>query len=400
MCLGFSFSILHFLTPYGILIFTMREDDGIPLYKDIFAFYQDFSRRAVFYGCFFAKTANALNTAVFYWFKIIKDSFLAVLMRRGGFFTPVPRLGFTSMILTLAFSSVLFVGASNFQTQAQVEQILAKNNFENLQKGTVLSLTKSAPITEVETREEVIEYEIQSGDTLSSIGARFLVSIEALSYINEIKNENMLSPGEKIKIPPTNGLIHEVAAGESVSSIAEKYEVSPQAIVDMNYLAEPFLLSIAQELVIPDAKIPQEPVLQPNFLASNGGLSLQTLPEAAGTGSFLWPTAGTITQYFSWYHTAIDIANRGCGGSVAAADSGVITFAGWWAGGGGNTVMIDHSNGFKTKYAHLSSFAKQSGNVGRGEVIGYVGATGRAYGCHLHFVVEQNGRAINPLSVL
>lgn len=381
----------------------MREDDSVPLHRDFLAFFQVFSLRAVSYGCFFCNLLRTVNTAVFCWLNQGKDMVLAILMRRGGFFTPVPRFGLTSLALVSTFSSFFVLGTSNFQTKLALTEILAQNEIDNLQgqTGEVLSLTNTAPITpEVEVRNEVVEYEIKPGDTLSLIGERYLVSIDALSYINQIQNEDLLTPGERIKIPPTNGLIHTVKQGENISFLAQKYEVSPQAIVDMNYLIEPFLLSVGQELVVPDAKIPAKPMLEPTYLVdSGGGLSLQSLP-VAGTGSFSWPTDGTISQYFSWYHPAIDIANRGCNGAVVAADGGKIYFAGWWAGGGGNTVMIDHGNGFKTKYAHLSGFARTSGTVDRGEVIGFVGATGRAYGCHLHFVVEQNGRAINPLSVL
>ncbi|MBM4401919.1 MAG: M23 family metallopeptidase [Candidatus Cloacimonetes bacterium] len=378
----------------------MRDEDKVPL-RDFLAFLQVFLLRAVFYGKFLLFQLSTVNTAVFCWSERLKNAFLAILMRRGGFFTPVPRFGLASLALVSLFSSFFVVGTNNFQTQAQIAQILRENQVENWSEGEVLALAKGVPTTKAETRSEVIEYEIKAGDTLSSIGETYLVSVQALVYINEIQNEDLLTPGEKIKIPPTNGVIHKVKGGENVSSIAQKYEVSPQAIVDMNYLTEPFLLSIAQELVIPDAKIPQKKAPQSVYLVDGGGgLSLQTLPQLTGTGSFAWPTAGTISQYFSWYHTAIDIANRGCGGSVVAADSGTIYFAGWWAGGGGNTIMIDHGNGFKTKYAHLSGFAKTGGSVNRGEAIGFVGATGRAYGCHLHFVVEQSGRAINPLSVL
>ena len=114
------------------------------------------------------------------------------------------------------------------------------------------------------------------------------------------------------------------------------------------------------------------------------------------SGSMSLPSGGRLTQYFSWYHPAVDIAEK-CGTPITAADSGVIIFAGWWVGGGGNSIWVDHGNGYVTRYAHLSGFARSSGAVSKGEVIGYIGATGRAYGCHVHFVVERNGRAVNPL---
>ena len=74
------------------------------------------------------------------------------------------------------------------------------------------------------------------------------------------------------------------------------------------------------------------------------------------SGKFVWPTQGTITQRFAWYHPGIDIANKSTPIDVAA-DSGKVIFAGWDATGYGNMVMIDHGNGFKTRYGHLSKFA-------------------------------------------
>ena len=86
---------------------------------------------------------------------------------------------------------------------------------------------------------------------------------------------------------------------------------------------------------------------------------------------------------------------------IWASESGVVTFAGWWSGGGGYSVWIDHGNGYVTQYAHMSRISVSVGQaVARGEQIGNTGATGLAFGNHLHFNVLLNGRLVNPLSVL
>jgi murein DD-endopeptidase MepM/ murein hydrolase activator NlpD len=116
------------------------------------------------------------------------------------------------------------------------------------------------------------------------------------------------------------------------------------------------------------------------------------------------PVAGVKTRGYGWYygyfHGADDFG-AGCGTPIVAADSGSVEYAGWHAGGWGNTVWLDHGNGYKSRYAHMSAVAVSSGQgIAKGQVIGYVGATGLAYGCHLHFEILLGGAQINPDSVL
>lgn len=123
---------------------------------------------------------------------------------------------------------------------------------------------------------------------------------------------------------------------------------------------------------------------------------------ALGTGKLYWPVegGGHITSGFGWrrrdWHPAVDIAAPQ-GTPVRAADSGVVTFAGWQAGYG-RLIIIDHGGGMTTRYGHLSRTQVQPGDrVERGQVIGAVGQTGRATGPHLHFEVRIGGEARNPL---
>ncbi|MGB9720136.1 MAG: M23 family metallopeptidase [bacterium] len=119
----------------------------------------------------------------------------------------------------------------------------------------------------------------------------------------------------------------------------------------------------------------------------------------------------SISSYFSkrryhpilkvWRpHHGLDYAAP-VGTPVSSIGDGVVTFKGW-KGGYGNLIEIRHKNNFKTRYGHLSRFAKgifQGKNVKMGELIGYVGSTGLSTGPHLHFELHKDGVPINPLTV-
>lgn len=124
-------------------------------------------------------------------------------------------------------------------------------------------------------------------------------------------------------------------------------------------------------------------------------------PIVQGTGILAWPVAGgTITTYFSSAHLAIDIAAP-YGTTVMAADSGVVTWAGWRTNGGGLVVAIDHGNGISTVYNHLGSIWVGPGQVvNKGEGIAAVGCTGVCTGPHVHFETIVGGVLVNPLRYL
>ena len=96
-------------------------------------------------------------------------------------------------------------------------------------------------------------------------------------------------------------------------------------------------------------------------------------------------------------HTGIDYAAPP-GTPVYAPADGTLTFKGW-KGGYGYTVMLMHSNGVETLYGHLSAFSPSKGHVKAGEVIGFVGSTGRSTGPHLHYEARINGQHVNPTTV-
>jgi murein DD-endopeptidase MepM/ murein hydrolase activator NlpD len=120
-----------------------------------------------------------------------------------------------------------------------------------------------------------------------------------------------------------------------------------------------------------------------------------------GNGWLAWPVVGgQISQYFHAGHTALDIAAH-AGSSVIAAQAGVVVSAGWRNNGGGWVVQIDHGNGIQTLYNHLGKILVGVGQqVGRGDLIAFVGCTGNCTGPHVHFEVNVHGVDVNPLRYL
>lgn len=127
-------------------------------------------------------------------------------------------------------------------------------------------------------------------------------------------------------------------------------------------------------------------------------------PSWAPTGSFRWPTSGTITSDYGYrnifggtsYHSGIDIANS-YGTDIVAADGGEVIYAGWMSGYG-YLVQIDHQNGYVTYYGHNSSLLVSVGDkVYKGQHIAEMGSTGRSTGNHCHFEVRYNGERQDPM---
>ena len=251
---------------------------------------------------------------------------------------------------------------------------------------------------------EILDYTVLDGETLSQIADKFSLKVDTILWANGLDSDKVkIRQGQSLKIPPVDGVIHKVKKGETVYSIAQKYEANPQAMVDYPFNEftndETFALAIGQTVMVPDGVMPEEKLLAPApYLAQ------QTTPNAGSVsalGSFVWPTSGTISQGYKFYHKGIDIANHG-GGSILAADSGRVMEAGWPDNSGyGNRVLIDHGNGYVTLYGHMSKVAVVAGQtVNRGDVIGQMGSTGRSTGVHLHFEIRTGGGFQNPLNFL
>ncbi len=125
--------------------------------------------------------------------------------------------------------------------------------------------------------------------------------------------------------------------------------------------------------------------------------TIPTSPESMpqGSGLFVWPVNGPLSEGFGDGHGGLDIAAP-AGTSVHAADAGLVSVAGP-GGAYGNVVIIDHLNGLRTVYAHLDEVLTAAGEVlPKGTILGTVGETGTARGPHLHFEIRERGACVDP----
>lgn len=289
-------------------------------------------------------------------------------------------------------------------------------NFESVDND--LSLIRYAnPVTIIPTRArtDATTYTIESGDSVFGIANFFNLTPETILWANkDTMNDDphMISVGNELRIPPTDGVFYEWQKGDTLEGVAGKFKVDANAILDWtpNKIdrTDP-VITPGVYVMIPGGQREFQQWVVPTIPRGPAGVN-STIPGACdtsaggayGTGTFIWPTNNHFisgNDYWSG-HLAIDIGAM-TGDNVYATDSGVVVYAGGISGGYGNMVMIDHGNGYQTLYAHLSVINVRCGaSVYQGSVIGLAGSTGNSTGPHLHFEVRFMGGFLNPHYVL
>ncbi len=237
-------------------------------------------------------------------------------------------------------------------------------------------------------------YTVQPGDTTQSVAAGYGLEPTTIMWSNpEVeKAPDLLRVGQLLVILPLDGVYHTVEEGDTLESLAQKYKVEEEVITSCPYntLPQDGTLAVGDSVIVPGGT---KPYVQRTVTTYTG-----PVPETSGgSGRFRWPATGTISQYYWYGHRAIDIAN-GIGTAIVAADAGYVSFAGWTDIGYGYLVVVDHTNGYQTYYAHLSNiFVYEGQTVSSGEVLGAMGSTGYSTGPHLHFEIRYSGYPTNPL---
>ena len=258
-----------------------------------------------------------------------------------------------------------------------------------------------------------IAHRVGQAESLSSIADLYGISIETIRFANNLREGQVIHPGETLLILPVDGVLHTVKRGENLLKIAELYGISLQTIADQNQLHNEKIFA-GQQLIIPGGSpLPGNPSVvvasrpTPSASLEEARPRPTQPPEAtppASFGLFQKPCECEYTQHYHAGHYAVDLAHNG-GGPIFAAEDGVIIRAEYgWNGGYGNVIEVDHGGGLVTLYAHNKELHVREGSaVRRGDVISSMGKTGRVYGktgIHLHFEVILNGVKKNPLQYL
>jgi murein DD-endopeptidase MepM/ murein hydrolase activator NlpD len=198
------------------------------------------------------------------------------------------------------------------------------------------------------------------------------------------------SPAPSTAIPAA-GLQHVVRPGETLAAIGRTYGIAWQTLAKVNQLADPHRIEVGQAIWIPPSG--QDSHAHPPTLATPSRFTPNRLLQ--------WPAQGGLSSGFGMrggrLHAGIDISGERGTPIVAAAD-GTVLFSGWGPSGYGHTVMLSHDHGLITLYAHNErNVVRQGARVQRGQIIAFMGDSGRASGTHLHFEVHQGGRLTDPL---
>jgi murein DD-endopeptidase MepM/ murein hydrolase activator NlpD len=233
-------------------------------------------------------------------------------------------------------------------------------------------------------------YRVKKGDSVSKIAAAHGISMDAIIASNGISNVRRLREGDALRIPNMDGIPYTVKKGDSLSKISAAQGVPLEAILDANDI-QTDTITQGMVLFIPGARMRSE-----------------DLKMALGE-LFIYPIRGRLTSPFGWrddpisgvrrFHAALDLAAP-IGVPVKAAMDGRVSATGVNATYG-KFIILSHSGGYQTMYAHLSAVSvKQGDYTDQGSKIGEVGNTGYSTGPHLHFAVYKNGKAVNPLDFL
>lgn len=239
------------------------------------------------------------------------------------------------------------------------------------------------------TREGLMIYSVQEGDTLSEIAAKFDISIEAILWANSGLRPSLVKPGQEIIILPVEGVLHEVKEGETLDSIAGLYGTGSEEIKKFNPKFQEILQTPNNRLIIPYGR----PLKKSSYVSrwTNDFLDLGNYFAVPTTG-WNW---GRLHEY-----NAVDIANR-CETPIYASAEGLVVErrSNGWNNGYGYYLKIEHPNKTYTLYAHLDNILVEEGRyILQGEPIALMGNTGKTHGptgCHLHFEVRG---AKNPFA--
>ena len=278
--------------------------------------------------------------------------------------------------------------------------VLQKNSFVgvstpvNISPQVLGSLTGETFGEELkETRNGIIEYIVQPGDTLSFLAEQFDISLNTILLANDLSKGSKLKVGQKLVILPVSGLIHHAKRNETVGGIASLYKAKSSEVISFNDLSSEGDIVIGDILIIPNGQKPPAP-------------TYATAPVQVPLASsyFICPLSSPCkrTQGLHWYN-AIDFSNGKCGEPIYAAAQGeVLKVKYGWNSGAGNYISILHLNGVVTTYGHISSSSVSPGQeVSQGQMIATVGGkpgtsgAGISTGCHVHFGVRG---ARNPFS--
>lgn len=232
------------------------------------------------------------------------------------------------------------------------------------------------------------EHTVAQGENLTAIAGKYNMTLEDLKTLNDL-NTDTLRVGQVLKVGQSRN--HIVKSGENLGLIAKKYSTTTGELIKVNNLKDSRIYP-GQELKITGSNTTPRIVAAP----STGNLDFYWPVQWRGVNSRWGYRTHPVSGKRGSFHTGVDL-KAPMNTPVKAAEGGSVRIAGWLSGYG-KTVIIDHSSGYSTLYAHLDKIEVRAGEkIKRGEKIAESGKTGNVTGPHLHFEVRLEEKTIDPM---
>ncbi|MGC6588717.1 peptidoglycan DD-metalloendopeptidase family protein [Paenibacillus sp. Dod16] len=271
------------------------------------------------------------------------------------------------------------------------------------------------------TKDKPVVYTVKEGDTISSIAQHFGMKSADVMALNPGLEEKYVQIGAELQVTKPEAPL----TVRTVEAVSEKQPSKPETIVRKSSelplgkrkVVRPgrdgvktvdYIVTKENGKVISKQWTGQQVVQEslPEVVYKGTKVAPKkkaaTVTQKSSGSMFAWPVSGArITSSYGhrWgrSHEGVDMVG---GSTIMAAASGRVVFAGQQSGYG-NVVIVDHGNGYRTLYGHMSRISVSNGqSVGQGSKLGVMGNTGRSTGTHLHFEVQKNGVAQNPMNYL
>ncbi|WP_017314464.1 peptidoglycan DD-metalloendopeptidase family protein [Mastigocladopsis repens] len=230
-------------------------------------------------------------------------------------------------------------------------------------------------------------HKVAPRETVESIAQRYNLTPATIIAMNPSLQNGKVVVGREIQIPPYNGIVVEVPSGQTWRQIAAKYKIRPDVLFDVNGCQKnPRVVFVPEVKRSPNRPITEAPTPTPSLSKLTGYPLAEVATVALPYG---WQTNPTNGQVF--FHSGMDLL-AAKGTPVQAIGEGTVVFASE-QGTYGNLVIINHSGGLQSRYAHLDSIKVSVGQqVKKGDTVGSVGTTGTPTinQPHLHFEVRSS----------
>ena len=260
---------------------------------------------------------------------------------------------------------------------------------------------------------DVFTVTVGKGDTIYGISKRHRVSARAIIESNNLRAPFVISLGQRLILPRARDYV--VKRGDTISSIASRHNESTHAIARLNALRPPYTIYAGQNIFLPNlsqsglksTKAAKVRTLKRTFKTGNAPSKVEVIsapPAITGKG-FLWPVKGKVLS--SYGGKSAGLQNDGIniaaprGAPVRAAENGVVAYSGNELRGFGNLLLLKHSGGWITAYAHNDKLlVKRGDKIKKGQTIARVGSSGSVQNPQLHFELRKGKKAIDPIKYL